>query len=76
MDAVSPNLSELRAVHSKLGEFCAVIADFWLDQVGHHQFVKTNFTELRMEIADPSHACPLAEIAHISVKSGEDDLPW
>ena len=50
-------MNKLHTVLGKLGEFCADIAQFWLEAevVGSDQFVNTNFTKLRMEIVDPNH---------------------
>ena len=46
---------KLRTILCKLGEFRADIAHFWLAQVGRNQFVNTNFTKPRREIADTSN---------------------
>ena len=59
--------TKFRTVRGKLEEFCTDIAYFCLAQVGHNRFVNTNFTKLRMEIANPTEygpECLLALTVH------------
>ena len=45
---------KLRTALGKFGEFWAHIAHFWLEWVGRNQFVYTQFSKHRKEIADPN----------------------